>query len=62
MHISAVQDEHGNDVTLIDERLAMTPTERLRANDEAARGLQTLLEAGRRHYESEQRRASDTPG
>ena len=56
---SDVQDENGNDVTLIDDRLSMTPAERLRRNDEAVRGMQLLREAGACHYDSGQRRTAD---
>ena len=56
---SDVQDENGNDISLIDDRLAMTPAERLRRNDEAVRAMQSLCEAAGRHYDSGQRRTAD---
>ena len=47
--------EHGIDLTLLYERLAWTPTERLRRNYEASETLEELRKAGQRHRAREQR-------
>jgi hypothetical protein len=46
----AEQDEHGVDVTLIDDMLARTPTERLEALEQAMEADDALAEAGRKFY------------
>jgi hypothetical protein len=40
-----LRDDNGIDLTLIDAFLAMTPTERLRRNEEASRTVRALREA-----------------
>jgi hypothetical protein len=46
----AEQDEYGVDLTLIDEMLALTPTERLEALEQAMEADDALGEAGRKFY------------
>lgn len=48
--------EEGIDLTLLYERLAWTPTERLRRNFETAEAFEELRKAGRRHRARNQHR------
>ncbi len=52
-----VRDDSGIDLTLIDAFLAMTPTERLRRNEEAIRTVRALREA----YEERKREGTPRP-
>jgi len=49
------QDENGVDLTLIRYMLSLTPTQRLRMNDEYARGTLRLMEIGRQNREKQAR-------
>ena len=42
--------DYGIDVSTIDDRLALAPTERLRRHDQALALVRALREAGIRHY------------
>jgi hypothetical protein len=45
-------DEHGVDITLIKQLLALPPIERLRHMERSAEQTKLLLEYGRRHWEA----------
>ena len=49
--------EYGIDVSLVERRLAMTPLERLQANDRAAELVRLVRESGMRQYAFERRSA-----
>jgi len=49
------QDENGVDLSLIRENLKLTPTQRARRGDIAARGTERLMEYARRNREESAR-------
>lgn len=48
-------EEHGIDLSLLYERLSLTPTERLKQNYRAAESLEELRKAGQKHRDADRR-------
>ena len=59
--ILAWAEQDGVDLSMLRERLRLTPTERLQHHQAALELVETLKEAGRKHQRAQRRALADRP-